>query len=147
MPVKLSAAAYLTYTLEYTDLHYENEGDPTYVIVRKARQREHETRQQLFSTFSREYNQSKPNSYTVIQNAPLEELKRLEVWLTLCECNILGPEDKTTFRSKKDAYGNPVLDMTEAEFNEAWNSLPPDVANDIHSKVLEANIVWSGLGE
>jgi len=37
--------------------------------------------------------------------------------------------------------------MTEAEFAEAWGRLPPEVAAEIHEKVIAINPMWGPGGE
>lgn len=144
MPLKLIAPLYKTLTLEKSDERYGNEGDSTIVTIRQASQQEHERRQQQFATLERKYSDLSPDEVTVVQNIPMEQLKRLETYLTLCECNIVDEDDKALFPSKKDKNGHPRLDMTKQAFETAWGKLPPDIAEEIHDKVLEVNIVWSG---
>lgn len=144
MPVKLIAPLYKTMTLERTDERYGNDGEPTTVVIRQAAQHEHEQRQQQFSTLKRSYNELAPSEVTVIQDIPMELLKRLEVWLTLCECNLLDENGEDMFPSTKGKNGHPKLKMTRREFDNAWGKLPPDIAGEIHEKVLEVNFVWSG---
>lgn len=144
MPLKLIAPIYKTMSLDRSDARYGNDGEPTIVTIRQAAQHEHERRQQQFSTLERRYSDLSPEEVTLVQNIPMEEIKRLEVYLTLCECNILDDEDKPLFPSKKDKNGLPQLVMTKHAFDMAWGKLPPDIAEEIHDKVLEVNIVWSG---
>jgi hypothetical protein len=145
MPLKLTAPIYKTFRLEETDKKYGDDGDPTTIMVRQATQREHEERMQLFSILKREYEEGKPETMTLVQVLSLEELKRLEVRLTLVACNVLDESGGALFKFRSG--DNPRLDMTPTQFNNAWGLLPPDVANEIHAKVLEVNAMWTGLGE
>jgi hypothetical protein len=143
MPITLSAPIYKDFVLERTDERYGNDGESTTVTIKQASQLEHERRQNLFSTLERKFSELKPEEVTLVQNIPMEELKRLETWLTLCDCNILDPDGKALFPSKQKS-GAPSLSMTKTQFGKAWGSLPPDVAEEIHEKVLEVNFMWRG---
>lgn len=144
MPIKLIAPIYKTMTLERSDERYGNDGEPTQVTIRQATQAQHELRQDQFSKLERKFSDINPDEVTVVQNIPMEVLKRLETYLTLVECNITDVDGKDMFPSTKDGSGNPKLKMSKAQFDTAWGLLPPDVAEEIHEKVLEVNIVWSG---
>lgn len=145
MPLKLAAPLYKTYRLEETDKKYGDDGEPTTIMVKQATQKEHEERMQLFSILKREYEEGKPETMTLVQVLSMEELKRLEVRLTLVACNILDEKGNALFQFR--AGDHPRLDMTPTQFNAAWGMLPPDVANEIHQKVLEVNVMWTGMGE
>lgn len=149
MPLKLITPIYKTFTLVRTDEKYGTDGESTTVTVKQASQMEHETRQQLFAPLERRYNNKEPELLSYVQTISMEELKRLECWLTICECNIQDEEGKAMFPSRKSKVGShPELAMTRGQFNEAWGKLPPDVCNEIHEKVLEVNLIWGGaLGE
>lgn len=148
MPIKLSTPIIKTFVLEETDRKYGAEGaEPTTVTIRQATQAQHEHRQQLFATMERRWNSLAPEETTLIQTANTEELKRLEARLTLVECNITGPDGKKPlFASKKGRDGLPEFSGDQADFDEAWGMLPPDVASEIHQKVLEVNEMWGPRG-
>jgi hypothetical protein len=148
MPLKLAAPIYATHTLDESDKKYGLEGDkPTIVTVKQARQGEAELRANYFAKLERKWNDDTPGEVTLIQNIGYEELKRLEVWLTLVECNLEDENGKALFPSKQ-VGGHPVLAMTKQQFFDTWSRLPPDIADEIHSKVLEVNPLWGGaLGE
>lgn len=62
---------------------------------------------------------------------------RYEVYLTLVSCDIVEEEsEKAWFRFNKGRVAD------EAEFNVAWNKLPPRVSEKIHEKVLVVNPDW-----
>lgn len=147
MPIKLIAPMQKTFILEEADKRYGVEGEPTMVLIKQATQREHELRQEIFATLERRYSDLSPDEMTLIQTANLETLKRTEVWLTLCDSNLMNENgDKPLFQSRKSKDGQIVLAMTKAQFEEAWGLLPPDVADEIHQKVLEINKMWSASG-
>lgn len=133
MALKLTAPIEKDFILEKSDKEYKNDGAPTTVTIRQATQGQHERRNQLINTFNREYDGI---SVTVSQNFSPEDLYRLEVELTLVGCNIDDVDDKPLFIFK----GNFV---EPASFKKGWAKLPPIVAEEIHSKVLEVNPLWS----
>jgi len=148
MPIKLSAPITKVFTLEETDRTYGNEGEePTTVTIRQATQAQHEHRQQLFATLERRFDDIRPEQTTLVQTANTEELKRLETRLTLIDCNIFKEDGKKPlFVFKKSRDGLQELDMEPREFDAAWGLLPPDVASEIHRKVIELNIMWGPRG-
>lgn len=147
MPIKISSPLVQTFILEETDRKYGCEGEPTTVTIKQAAQHEHEQRQQTFATLERRFNDTDPEQTTLVQTANMEQLKRLETWLTLCECNIMDDDGtKPLFPSRKGENGLPRLAMNKGQFEIAWGKLPPDVAAEIHEKVTEMNIMWSGRG-
>jgi hypothetical protein len=144
MPIQLIAPIYETMTLDRSDERYGNDGEPTEVTIRQASQHEHERRQDLFSKLERKYSDLSPDEVTVVQNIPMEELKRLETFLTLCDCNLLDENGDPLFPSKRDRNGHPRMSLSKTQFDLAWGKLPPDVAEEIHEKVLEVNLIWRG---
>ena len=146
MPIKLSAPIFKTFELTEVDKRYANEGEPTRVIIKQATQAQHEQRQQLFATLERRYNDYEPDETTLVQTANIEELKRLETYLTLCESNIMNADGEAMFPSKKDKEGIPYLSMTRSQFDKSWGLLPPDIADEIHDKVTELNVMWGAKG-
>jgi len=127
MPVKLTAPLEKDFPLERTDLAYDNEGEPTKVTIRQATQARASLNDEL----------------QLRQKWSVEELKRIEVYLTLIGCNLEDEDGKSLFRFKS-LNGHSDLDMTENEFKKAWGKLPPDIAQEIHEKVLEVNLSWGG---
>ena len=142
MPLKLTAPTYETFPLEKSDrLHGIADDDPTTVTIKQAAQGEHEQRQALFARLEQKWNQLTPEEVSLVQNLSWEEVKKLEVYLTLVECNYLDMEDKPLFPTKKGKDG-PELMMTKTQFQKAWAKVLPDVAVEIHEKVLELNPIW-----
>lgn len=150
MPIKLLAPIYETFTLDYTDKKYENDGEPTTVTIKQARQHEHQLRQDLFAKVRRTFNTGRdadPNKVTLEQEISLQQVHQLEAWLTLCECTIVDENGKALFPSKKDKDGKPYLNMNRDQFNQAWGMLFPDIADEIIQKIRVVNPLWEGLGE
>lgn len=144
MPLQLTAPIIKIFTLDASDKKYGNEGEPTTVTIRQATQGQHAERQSLFSTLERKWSELDPDQVSLVTQLSSAELMRMEVWLTLTECNLLDEEGDLLFPSKKNGKGDSVISMTRKQFNDAWAKLFPDVALEIHSKVLEVNPLWKG---
>ena len=147
MPFQLTAPVYETFELTKIDKAYDNDGDPTTVTIVQASQHQHAERQSIFAKIERKINTEFPDEVTLSSTATVEELSRLEVYLTLVDSNIEDIDGKPMFRSKKDKDGIPYLAMQKKAFINAWGSLPPDICDAIHKKVLEINLQWSEEGE
>jgi len=145
MPITLSVPVEKDYTLDKSDKIYDTpKGEPTRITVRQATQGDHERRSALFSSIVREMARNATDGDTVrwIQRFSFEELKRIEVMLTLKACNITGANGKPLFEFNEDGK------MSESKFKQAWDILPPAVAQEIHDCVLELNVDWQPvLGE
>ena len=141
MPLKLTAPIRHEFFLTESDALFGNEGDPSRIEVIQALQDAIERRNQFWAEFRTKID-PEGNDREVIQNFPAEVLKRIEVFLTLASCNLLGRD------GKKDAFrfANGRLDMTENEFQVAWGMLMPETADEIHKKVLEVNAIWDPKG-
>lgn len=144
MPIKLAAPLYETYTLDESDKRYGDPEDPTTITVKQASQGDHELRQSMFSTLEQKWKQLEPDEVTLVQRISMEELKKLEVYLTLCDSNMEDGDGNPLFPSKNDKDGNPRLAMSKSKFMETWSLLNPFVANEIHKKVLKLNPLWTG---
>lgn len=145
MPIQLKPRVEQTFPLEKSDEKYGGSG--TFVTVKQATQGEHEKRQDLYSTLRSVYGGDGSNSFEMVQRWNLSELHRHEARLVLLDCNIENEDGKPLFNVKKDRKGNNYIEMTEVAFNEAWAKLPVDIAEEIHSKVLELNPLWGARGE
>lgn len=133
MPLQLIAPIEKDFILTKTDEEFKTEGEPTKILIRQATQGQHERRNVLINTFNRQYDGV---SVTVSQNFSPEDLYRLEVELTLADCNITGEDEKPLF-----IFTNKVVNSTS--FMRGWSKLPPLVASEIHDKVLEVNPLWA----
>jgi hypothetical protein len=142
MPIQLSAPLEKEFELVRTDEDFGKKGDtPTTVLIRQAKQGEHERRSSLFAKIVREHaiNTEEQEMVRFIQQWSMEELKRLEVFLTLKSCNIKKPDGKLLWEFDKNGQ------ITEQKFNEGWASLPVSVAREIHECVLDVNVAWMPL--
>lgn len=141
MPFQLSPPFEQEFELEQTDKDYGKKGDPpTKVLIRQAKQGEHERRSNLFSQIIREQSVKAPEDIVrFIQRWSMEELKRLEVFLTLKACNIQKPDGSPLWDFDKN--GN----IRESMFDKGWEMLPVSVAREIHDCVLIVNPDWDRL--
>jgi hypothetical protein len=133
MPIQLSAPKKKEFTLADSDIELKNEGEATKIVVRQATQGDIEMRNTLFADFTREYD---GRMVKVTQRISYDDIRRLEVFLTLCSCNIVNSKGDPLFVFKDERLTN------QAEFNRAWANLPPVVAIEIGNKVLEMNPLW-----
>ena len=135
MPIQLKSPLKKEFHLEKSDKELETDDGATMIAVRQATQGGHELRNELFSEFKREYDGAK---ISVVQRISFDDIRRREVFLTLCACNIMDESGKKPLF--KFDNGNPT---NEADFNKAWGKLQPVIANEIHEKVLEMNPLWN----
>lgn len=135
MPVRLEPPVEKEFVLERTDKLFKNTGDPTTIKVKQAREGDHMERMNLWREFKRTLEIT--GDISVTQSVSPSEVKRKEVYLTLIACNL------------QDDQGKDVFDfpLKEGPFVRAWATLPPMVADEIHEKVLEVNLIWSAEGE
>ena len=143
MSIKLSAPLIEDFYLEVSESAYGDGTEaPSKVTVRQATQGDHERRSRVFAEISRVIEEQRDfgmASMQIRQRWSMEELKRVEVFLTLAGCDILDHEGKPLF-----SFNNDGKLIDEAVFSRQWSMLPPEVANEIHQKVLKVNYVWAG---
>ena len=137
MPLQLGIPLEKEFVLERTDESFENDGTPTTIVVRQARQGEHERRAALFAKIVRETSSDEEDIIRLVQRFSFEELKRLECFLSLKACNIERPDGSPLWDF--DKKGN----IRESAFNEGWRQLPTFVAEEIHECVLQINVGWA----
>lgn len=140
MPYQFTAPLVKEFTLDKTDMKYDIKDDPTLVKIRQVKMGDKKFRDDLYAKFERRFD---GDVITVAQTVSLDDVVRKEVYLTMAACNIIGSDGKSPmFKFKGERLEN------EHEFNLAWAGLDPDVANEIHDKVLEMNPMWNpNLGE
>jgi len=148
MPLQLSAPLEKDFTLDKSDALFGNDGEPTRITVRQATQAQHERRSRLWEELTQEVigDYSNPDAVRLIQRISVPEIHRIEAFLTLVGCNILDDDGEPLFKVKS-IKGRQYLDMNEREFTKAWGKLPPEVAREIHEKVVEVNPTWGPRGE
>ena len=138
MPIKIEPPIIQDFTLDKTDKEAKNTGEPTKIRVRQAAQGERERRDAVYFDFKREYIDGE---VTVTQRISYNDVARMEVMLTLADCNILDYDDKPLFKFKNERIAS------EFEFLRSWAQLTPEIAYEIHEKVLEVNLLWSESGK
>lgn len=145
MPLKLAVPVEKTFTLDISDAHFGNDGDPTKVTIRQAKQGAIETRSFIYSEVTNIINAKVDLSaeMQLRQKWSIEELKRMEVFLTLVACDVLDSDGTALFKFRMDGE-KQVLDMNERSFKLAWSKLDGIIAAEIHSKVMEVNPDWDG---
>jgi hypothetical protein len=144
MAFKLSPPIEQTFPLEKTDETYGSKG--TQVTIKQASQGEHKKRSDIYANILTRF-QRNSDTVEVAQRFSPPEMQALEVRLTMTDCNIVGEDDKPLFKFAKDGKGRSYLEDISA-FQLAWDSLPTEVCQEIHSKVLEVNPSWAAtLGE
>lgn len=140
MPIQLKPPIVKDFILEKSDLAFENSGSPTMITIRQATQEGQERRAELFSKIIREMSGG-DGSIKLVQQFSFEELKRIEVMLTLSSCNITDENGNALF-----VFSNGFI-RDEVAFRKAWGRLDPMIADEIHEKVLEVNIKWGPEGD
>jgi len=136
----------------------------TYVDFRQARRGESEQREEMFAKVVHQYNDQEHGVIRREQNLNYRSQQAREVYLTMCACNIeISETPKAKAGTKKteeapepvlrplflfkDYDGVPGLSMREQEFEKAWNSLPDQVAEELHTFCLQINPHWSNVAE
>jgi hypothetical protein len=140
MPYKLSIPERKEFRLEELDAREGIvDSDKTVVTIIQARVDQNAERSVLFSQIKQMIDES--GNTVNIYELPLYNLAMKEVYLTMVDCNITIDGDKPLFRFKNGTRGQ-YLDMNYETFKRAWGLLPDEIANEIHSKVLEVNPHW-----
>jgi len=124
----------------------------TYVVVKPATVAEQALRDELWARQTRTYNVDMPSAVEVKTDSTFAQRQALEVFLTLCECNLLFQETDsegnsigepyTLIKSGKRENGMPFLNMSKEEFMLAWGKLEQGVADEIYGRILEKNPLW-----
>ncbi len=114
--------------------------DDTRVAVRLATQGDVETRQRYLEAGPRTYKQDQ--SVLFDSDWTIADTRRLEVFLTLADCNIMIESDDgggadTLFHFKDNRFAGSF-----EEFGKCWQLLPSTWATRIHDCVLEHNEVF-----
>lgn len=128
------------FILERTDAKFGVPSDaPTKVTIRQATTGDNEKRDAFLSSFERSYEKAdgeKNGMMRVKQFVNYAQLRRLEVKLCLAACNILNEDGSPLFQFVNGR-------VVETTFDAAWDSLPPETAEEIYELVLQMNPTWS----
>ncbi len=138
MPITITPPIEKSFPLTKSDEKFGESG--TTVMIKQVNQGKQERRNDLFAEFKRTFNLD--GTTTVTQRISFDDIKRLEVFLTMSSCNIVDGDTKKSLFT----FENGEL-KDEVAFRFAWAKLPPIVADEIHEKVLEQNPMWSPEGD
>jgi len=150
MPARVSPPETKEFALDKLD---ERQGVPseekTTVTIRLATVRQNSLRSKLFSEYIRELADAEGGKERVIFRLPLYDLIAKEVELTLVGRNITTADGNKPLFKFRNGPNGAFLDMSTAEFNDAFGTLDDDTASEIHSKVQEMNPHWimGGVGD
>ena len=136
MPIRLALPLVKEYTLDESDAAYGIVDQPTRISVRQATQAAQEKRGALFADIIREWSNN-AEGFRMVQRFSFEELKRIEVQLTLAGSNLEDSDGNALFKFNDKGFITDVV-----AFARAWGSLPPMVASEIHNKVIDLNVDW-----
>lgn len=141
MPLKLAQPLIQEYHLVKTDALFPNPEDPskTTIEVRLASTGDVERRSDLFNKFKRTFDGF--GNFTIEQNVTMDDVRRMEVFLTLAACNIKNAQGRPLFTFEGDKLNG------KDAFERAWALLPPQTSEEIHGFILEHNKLWSAEGE
>ena|SRR3990167_797193 len=132
MALKLAAPLIETVKLEDIDPTGE-----TFAVFVQATMEQHERRNAIFA--DREYSWADSEVGVIRQRSKWnpDEQARLEVFLTLRDCNITDDKDNLLFPFKNGKIG-------ESQFYQAWAKMPPEWASSLHKACYQVNKVWAG---
>lgn len=136
MPIKIKSPLEKQYHLEKSDKELGNEDGATMVTIRQATQGDFELVNDLNSEFQREYDGTR---IIAKQRISFDDIRRLQVFLTMIDCNILDENEKDPL-FRFDSKTKKV--QSRAEFERSWYKLPPVIADEIYEYVLEMNPLW-----
>lgn len=141
MSFKLATPLIVQFHLAKTDALFPNSDDPskTTIEVRQASTGDVEARADLFNKFKRTFDGF--GNFTIEQNVTMDDVRRMEVFLTLAACNIKKSDGNSLFTFKDGKLRD------RDAFEKAWALLPPQTSEEIHDFVLQHNKLWSAEGE
>jgi hypothetical protein len=145
MPLQLAAPLEQTFTLDISDEKFGTDGEPTKVTIKQATQGAIERRSMVYSEVTNVIGTTAELSaeMQLRQKWSIEELKRIEVFLTMIGCDITQSDGTPLFHFRT-VNERTQLDMNENQFKAAWSRLDPIIAAEIHTKVVEVNPDWGG---
>ncbi len=138
MPAKLALPTVQIFPLRKTDEALGCTGEPTTVTFVQASQGAVRERNQFFAEFTQKV--GKDGAVETKQRIAPDEVHRKEVFLTMKDCNFQNELGQPYFR-----FLNGKL-ASEKEFNDAWDNLLPEVAEEISECCLKVNIQWTAQG-
>ena len=123
-----------TFILDVSDRELGNEGEPTKITVSQATEEQREVRRRVLEIARLTWDMKLPPD---IGSVGPSSVKFAEVFMTLKACN-LSTED---INGERPLFDFPLSDFIE--FRRSFLYLPPILADEIHSKVLELNPWWT----
>lgn len=142
---------------------YDPAGTET-VTIRQGTQQAHEAMSELYSEVSRILRPVGEADRPIEMRTRVSqaEVMRRAAFLTLIGSTLQiedevasdNPGDppkiivRPAFNFRTAPNGRSYLDMTESDFMvKGWGRLPPEVCDEIYSKVIEVNAAWGPSGE
>ncbi len=97
-----------------------------------------------FRTSNNEYqwDDKEQGKTTMKTNRGSAEIKRLQVRETLTGSNLAYEDGSVVFK-----VFQPKTDKDIAVFNQCWEAIDPELAEEIYEKILEVNPQWAPQGE
>lgn len=127
---------YQTYQLEW-----EEETAP--ITVFQADEGANRRRSELFSSSDRIFDQDDRDAVIVRTTYNAREVKRMEAYQTLGECELFRENGTPYFKTRDTGTGARVrFGMSEREFNEAWDALPSPITDQLSTFVRTLNSTW-----
>jgi len=120
------------------------EADPTgetFVTIRQATTGDSIKLSNLFSDQTQIWDDPTGGTVKIQKKWNLEELKRYRASLTVIDCNIENEDGTLWFPFVE---GKTIL---QGQFFKAWDSLPPEIADEIYECVQRINPEWNPYAE
>ena len=97
-----------------------------------------------FRTSNNEYqwDDKEQGKTTMRTNRGSAEIRRLQVRETMESSNLPGPDDMPLFKTFSYKNDSDIL-----AWEKSWDTLPPELAEEIVEKVYEVNPQWAPKGE
>lgn len=140
MPLKITPPIQSSHILAKTDAHFgSTKGGSTSIMVRQASTGDVERRDDLFAEFKKTL--GKNGDLTLVQRLSWNEIRRVQVFLTLAACNIIDETGEPLFVFDNNRLPNEVI------FNRQWSKLDPIVSAEIAELVVKTNPMWTNTFE
>jgi len=126
------------------ELDYRSDIDPdarATVSIRQASTGEQLRIAGLFSEQTQIWDDAEIGTVQLKRKWNPHELHRFRAYLTMAGCDIEDDDGDPLFKFRNTKSG-AELAMSQAQFNAAWDALPPELTQEIHQKVLEVNPQW-----
>jgi hypothetical protein len=138
MPIKVKTPIEKVIRLTTSDPTEE-----TYVTIRQATQQVVDSLEDFRNDGTQySYNDAERGVVKVNPGKGAAEVRRMQVFWTMCDCNILGSDDKPLFQVVNDGKHTHLVG-DPAAFKAQWGQLDPLVADEIFAAVLSVNPQWA----